>query len=83
MRCNGYLKGKDGFEGPILPIVHAVTCVEVPNQEPFLIVMHQACYYEQKEQDENEKNMDRNHFADRACGGCAGVAGRARALAYL
>ena len=30
VRCNGYLKGKEGFHGPVLPIVNAVTCVHVP-----------------------------------------------------
>ena len=53
VRCNGYLKGKDGFNGPILPIVHAVTCVEFEGQEPILLVMNQACYYDEEEQDES------------------------------
>ena len=53
VRCNGYLKGKDGFHGPILPIVNAVTCVDIPSQEPFLLIMNQSCYYNDEEQDES------------------------------
>ena len=53
VRCNGYLKGKNGFHGPILPIVNAVTCVDVPSQEPFLLIMNQSCYYDDEEQDES------------------------------
>ena len=47
------MKGKEGHEGPILPIVSAVTCVEVDGQDPFLIVLNQACYYADQEQDES------------------------------
>ena len=47
------MKGKEVHEGSILPIVSAVTCVEVDGQDPFLIVLNQACYYADQEQDES------------------------------
>ncbi len=53
VRCNGYLKGENGFNGPILPIVHAVTCAKIEGQEPILLVMNQACFYNKEEQDES------------------------------
>ena len=53
VRCNGYLKGENGFNEPILPIVHVVTCVEIKGQDPILIVMNQSCYYNEEEQDES------------------------------
>ena len=53
VRCNGYFKGKDGFHGPILTIVNAVTCVDIPSQESFLLMMNQSCYYDDEEQDES------------------------------
>ena len=53
VHCNGYLKGKSGVEGPILPIVNVVTCVHLKDEEPFLLVMNQACYYDEEMQDES------------------------------
>jgi hypothetical protein len=53
VQCNGYLKGKEGFTGPTLPIVNAVTCVQIKGEEPFLLIMNQACYYDEEEQDES------------------------------
>ena len=53
VRCNGYLKGKHGVEGPILPIVSAVTCVELDGREPVLFILHHACYNEDVEQNES------------------------------
>ena len=51
--CNGYLKGNTSTTGTILPIVSAVTCVTAPNEEPFLLVVHQATYYDNPEQNES------------------------------
>jgi hypothetical protein len=48
VQCNGYLKGKEGFSGPTLPIVNAVTCVQIKGEEPFLLIMNQACYYDEE-----------------------------------
>ena len=53
VRCNGYLKGKHGVEGPILPIVSAVTCVELDGREPVLFILHHVCYNEDVEQNES------------------------------
>ena len=51
--CNGYLKENTSTIGTILPIVSAVTCVTAPNEEPFLLVVHQATYYDNPEQNES------------------------------
>ena len=48
------MNGKERHEGPILPIVSAVTCVEVDEQDPFLIFLNQACYYADQEHDEKQ-----------------------------
>ena len=52
-KCNGYLKGKNAVEGPILPIVSGITCVEVEGEESFLMIIHHACYHDDVEQDES------------------------------
>ena len=54
IRCDGYLKGQRTSIGPTLPVVSAVTCV-IPkdnDEEPFLILIYQACYYFDLEQTE-------------------------------
>ena len=51
--CNGYLKGKHVFKGPLLPLVSAITCVQVENEEPFLLLVNHACYYNDPNQDES------------------------------
>ena len=53
LQCNGYLKGEGNNQGPILPLVTAVTCVETEGEEPILLLMNQACYYDHDEQDES------------------------------
>jgi len=53
IQCNGYLKGQDSDEGPLLPVVTAVTCVVIDGQEPFLMLVNQACYHEHVEQNES------------------------------
>ena len=55
IRCDGYLKGKSGSIGPTLSVASAVTCV-IPkdsNEEPFLLIVHQACYYPDLDQTES------------------------------
>ena len=52
IKCNGYLKGESKFEGPILPIVTAVTCVDI-NGESFLLMMNQTCFYDDEAQNES------------------------------
>ena len=53
VKCNGYLKGKHIFDGPSLPLVSALTCVQLENQEPLLLLVNQACYYDDINQDES------------------------------
>ena len=48
--CNGYLVGQ---KGETLPIVSAVTCVEVKNNEPCLFLVNQACYHKNERQTES------------------------------
>ena len=52
VRCNGWMKGDEKI-GRILPIVSAVTCVDMGNGDPFILVMHQACYYDNPDQIES------------------------------
>ena len=53
IRCNGYLKGDHEVEGPILPVVTATTCVQIKGEDPFLLRLNQACYYDDPRQDES------------------------------
>ena len=53
IRCNGYLKGKHVLNGPLLPLVSAITCVQVENEELFLLLVNQICYYNDPNQDES------------------------------
>ena len=53
VRCNGYLKGEYAQDGPVLPIVSGMTCVNPPSGENFLFIVHQALYYDDDEQDES------------------------------
>ena len=53
VQCNGYLRGKHYVNGPILPIVSAITCAEFPDVEPVLLMVHHACYNEDVEQTES------------------------------
>ena len=39
-----YVKGKYGAEGPVLPIVLAITCAKFDGREPVLFILHHACY---------------------------------------
>ena len=51
--CNGYLKGKKAGPGSVLPIVSAITCLVVPNEESFLQVMYQTTYNDDHEQNDS------------------------------
>ena len=53
IQCNGYLKGEKGFYGPSLPIVSAVTCATDQEGQPFLLIINQACFYNEISQDES------------------------------
>ena len=53
VRCNGYYTGDKAQEGPIVPIMSLVTCIEVPGEEPVLLLIHQACYIEDEKQTES------------------------------
>ena len=53
LQCSGYMKDDNNSEGQNLPVVSAITCVEVDNEQPFLFLMHQACYYDHKDQNES------------------------------
>ena len=53
IQCNGYLKGEKGFYGPNLPIVSAVTCATDQEGQPFLLIINQACFYNEHSQDES------------------------------
>ena len=53
IQCNGYLKGEKGFYGPTLPVVSAATCAIDQEGQSFLLIVHQACYYNEMSQDES------------------------------
>ena len=53
VKCNGYLKGEYAQNGPVLPIVSGVTCVKQNDGDDFLIIVHQALYYNDKSQNES------------------------------
>ena len=53
IQCNGYLKGNGANEGPVLPLVSAITCVDVEGEDPYLFLLNQAWYYEHSEQNES------------------------------
>ena len=53
IQCNRYLKGEKGFYGPTLPVVSAATCATDQEGQPFLLIVHQACYYNESTQDES------------------------------
>jgi len=53
VRCNGYYQGDKTQEVPVVPIMSLVTCIEVANEEPFLILIHQACYIKDENQTES------------------------------
>ena len=53
IQCNGYLKGDNYENGPLLPLVSAITVVEIKDEDPFLLLMNQACYYDYAEQNES------------------------------
>ena len=53
VRCNGYYQGQDAKEGPIVPIMSLVTCIDLPNEEPILLLIHQACYIKDRGQTES------------------------------
>ena len=44
VQCNGYYQGVGAKDGPVVPIMSVVTCVEIPGEEPFLMLFHQTCY---------------------------------------
>lgn len=53
VRCNGYIKNNDNPNGFVLPIVSAATCVRMKNEDPFILIVHQACYHGDKAQTES------------------------------
>ena len=53
VRCDGYIKGKDAMTGPILPVVSAATCVIPKDDDPFIMIVNQACYNSDEEQNES------------------------------
>ena len=53
IQCNGYYQGKDAVDGPILPIMSLLTCVETAGEEPILLLIHQACYIKDSNQTES------------------------------
>ena len=53
VRCNGYLKGEFAQDGPILPIVSGMTCVRTSDGDRFILIVHQALYYDDDRQDES------------------------------
>ena len=53
IQCNGYLKGEKGFYGPTLPVVSAATCATDQEGQSFLLIVHQACFYNETSQDES------------------------------
>ena len=53
VRCNGYYQGEGSQEGPIVPIMSVVTCVDSPGMEPLLLLFHQACYIDDASQTES------------------------------
>ena len=52
IQCNIHLKGKEGTDGPVLPVVNVSTCVEINGEEPLIFTLNQACCYTYNEQDE-------------------------------
>ena len=53
VRCNGYYQGDGATKGPIVPIMSVVTCVNIPGEEPFLMLFHQTCYIKDSKQTES------------------------------
>ena len=53
VKCNGYMKGEFEYSGPSLPLVSAITCVELQDEPPFLLRVNQACYYDDQIQDKS------------------------------
>ena len=53
VRCDGYIKGENKMQGPVLPIVSAATCVVQDDGEEFILTMNQACYNQDDEQTES------------------------------
>ena len=47
------MKGKNACSGVLLPIVSAVTCAMIPDHEPFLLIMNQATYNDDMNQNES------------------------------
>ena len=51
IQYNGYLKGEKGFYGPILKVMSAATCATDQEDQSFLHIMYQACFYNDNSQD--------------------------------
>ena len=53
VKCNGCLKEENAQDGPVLPIVSGITCVRQEDGEDFLVIVHQALYYDDQNQNES------------------------------
>ena len=53
LRCTGYMGDNQGNNTHDLPVVSAITCVEMEGEQPILLLMHQACFYENQDQRES------------------------------
>ena len=53
VRCNGYVKDPNNPSGRIMKIVSAATCVMPVNDQPFILIVHQACYDDDPSQHES------------------------------
>ena len=53
IKCNGFYQGKNSSDGPTVPVMSLVTCMEAKGEEPILLLFHQTCYIDEKEQQES------------------------------
>ena len=53
IKCNGYIKNNDENQGHILPVVSAITCVRLKDADPFILLVNQACYHDDENQNES------------------------------
>ena len=51
--CSGYIREEGESSGQMLKIVSAATCVTPANGEPFILIVHQACYHDDPDQNES------------------------------
>ena len=53
IKCNSFYQGKDSKEGPTVPVMLVITCMETPGEEPILLLFHQTCFIEDSAQYES------------------------------